>query len=178
MTTLVSTRIRELTFAKKVALTLLATFLISMSAPLKIPLFFSPVPITLQAHVILMLAVIVGPRMTSMAVGLTLIQAAMGLPVMSGTTGVFGPTAGYIAGYLVAAYVTGKTAPRFGSLRAMALGNGIIYTLGVSVLSLWIGWKGALIGGLLPFIPGDLLKLALGYCALRRWQPRQHFPSL
>lgn len=162
-------------WVRKVSVVVGAMLLIAFSAPLKIPLFFTPVPMAVQVHVILALSIIIGPRMTGVAVLGVLAQAAMGLPVLSGTTGLFGPTAGYLVGYLIAAFITGSLAKRKGNLTGLIAGNGVIYALGFAVLSLFVGWKGALLGGVLPFIPGDALKLALTSFGLRRLHRDSHF---
>ena len=87
-----------------------------------------------------------------------------------------GPTAGYLFGYLVAAYVTGalfekkhdSSRPR--ALLLLLLGNANFFLFGVPWLAYLIGWQKAILVGFLPFLPGDLLKcvLAARLCPLRK----------
>lgn len=150
---------------------LVASLLIGLTGQLAIPFPFTPVPFALQAHVILFLAVSLGSQRAMAAVALFLLQGAMGLPVFAqggfGLLWLFGPTGGYLFGYLAAAFVTGWISERLQQktslslFSAMAAGNLIIFFFGVVWLSQFLGWKGACMYGVLPFIIGDFLKLSL-----------------
>ncbi|MSQ10702.1 MAG: biotin transporter BioY, partial [Dehalococcoidia bacterium] len=110
-------------------------------------------------------------------------EGLAGLPVFAGgnsawslsATGVpyiVGPTAGYLAGFLPAAFVTGwmaergwdRSVPRW--VGAMVAGNLIIYAFGLSVLGVYLGLGPAFERGVQPFIPGDIIKIALAALAL------------
>ena len=144
--------------------------LIGLCAQIKIQPF-GPVPITGQTFAVLMIGALLGARRGSMAVLAYLAQGVAGLPVfavVSGPLALLGPTGGYLVGFVPAAYVTGFLAERgwdrrFGTtVLAMALGNIIIYAFGLAQLSLLTGLsKTVLTAGLLPFIPGDILKMVL-----------------
>jgi biotin transport system substrate-specific component len=110
---------------------------------------------------------------------LYLLEGAVGLPVFAGGWSegggfhlLYGPTGGYLAGFVVAAAVCGRLAEHGWDRRietavlAMIYGNLIIYALGLSWLTVQIGLDSAIKYGLLPFLIGDALKVALGTCAL------------
>ena len=145
--------------------------LIALFANVSIPLPFTPVPIATQAHVCLLLGALLGSKRGALAVAAFLFQGAIGLPVFAlgkaGFLHILGPTGGYLLGYVAATYVTGylvekahEKTPRKAVL-AMAVGNLILYVMGVPQLALYLGLKSALILGTLPFILGDVLKLIL-----------------
>jgi biotin transporter BioY len=77
-----------------------------------------------------------------------------------------GPTGGYLAGFVLAAFVTGFLAERGWDRRvgttllAMLLGNVVIYVPGLAWLAAFVGADRTLAMGLYPFIIGDLLKIA------------------
>ena len=86
----------------------------AVGAFIAIPLPFSPVPIVLQNFFILLIALVLGPRMGTASVALYLLLGALGLPVFAGGRGGFahfyGPTGGYLAGFLLSAWITGALA--------------------------------------------------------------------
>ncbi len=145
----------------------------AVAAHIRIPLPFSPVPITLQTGVVLVAGATLGiaaggaSQMLYMAVGL------LGTPVFAASAGLTGPTAGYLIGFVPAAMLVGWAArggwrlPRLagGMLAATAL----IYACGVVglVFTTGIGWSAAVATGVLPFLPGDLLKLAAALAVSR-----------
>jgi len=153
------------------------SFLIALFARVSIPLPFSPVPIALQGHVCLLLGVLLGSRLSALAVLTYLLQGAIGLPVFAlgkaGMAVLLGPTGGYLIGYLLGAWVTGYLVERSGSksLRqatlAMAIGNLAIYLCGLSQLSLFVGSERVFLLGMFPFLIGDCFKLGVAYQALK-----------
>jgi biotin transport system substrate-specific component len=170
-----SNRLRDMTVV------LVAALLLPLFANLSFRFPFTPVPITLQVHVALLLGALLGSKRGALAVLLYLVQGACGFPVFalgkSGLLHLLSPTGGYLLGYVAGAYVTGylveqsadKTARR--AVLAMAAGNGVVYALGVMQLSLYLGFKSALMLGVLPFIVGDVVKLVLARQALRFCRP-------
>lgn len=165
------------TSARNVTLAVVGTVLLWLSAKIQVPLY--PVPITMQTLVVLVLGVAYGWRLGAATIGLYLLEGAVGLPVFAGGWSegggfqhLYGPTAGYLFGFVVAAGVCGRLAERgwdrslLGSAGAMLIGNLIIYALGLAWLAGQIGPSSAIRYGLLPFLVGDALKIALGTCAL------------
>lgn len=166
-----SIEIKKDSYYRDGAIVLLSSILIGLCSLIAIPVAFSPVPIAFQNTLILFLALNLGSRRAAAAVFLFLFQGAMGLPVFAlGKAGwlvFFGPTGGYLIGYLIAAYVTGligekiqrKTLPS--AFLAMSAGSAIIYFCGYAYLSSIIGAAQAFTLGVVPFLIGDLFKLVL-----------------
>lgn len=158
----------ERTIITDLAQSFLASVLIAIAAPLSLKLPFTPVPITLQLQMVLFLAALMGSRRGPMMVLFFLMQGAMGFPVFaagaSGIANLVGPRGGYLMGYLVASFVVGKLQEECrerSDLKLfihMSIGNLIVYLLGFSWLSQFLGLKGALMLGVLPFVMGDIIK--------------------
>ncbi len=156
---------------REVALILGGSLLIALSAQLQINLPFSPVPITGQTFAVLLLGALYGSRRGPATVVTYLALGAIGLPVFAGgafgVARLVGPTAGYLVGFIVAAFVVGLLSERgwdrkpWSTAASMIIGNGIIYLAGVLWLSRFVGWQAVLSTGFLPFLAGDALKIAL-----------------
>jgi biotin transport system substrate-specific component len=162
-----------------------ANILLASCAHIAIPLPWTPVPMTGQTFGILLVAVLLGSRRGTIAVVLYLLEGMAGLPVFApiglpGPARFFGPTAGYLLAYPPAAFVTGwlteRTAGiwflRFAGLRltgALAAGDGIIFLGGCLWLAIGVGlgWSHALYAGVLPFLPGEIMKMALIVATVR-----------
>lgn len=162
---------RDRTWLYNLLLILGGSLLIAGSAQIAIPLPFSPVPITGQTFAVLLMGATLGSKRGALCVLTYLTEGVAGLPVFSGAGAgiatLAGPTGGYLVGYLAAAYLTGWLAERGWDRRlrsnflAMLLGNVVIYVFGLAWLGVLVGYDKVLALGLLPFIPGDLLKLAI-----------------
>jgi len=141
----------------------------------KIQVPFYPVPVTMGTFGVLAIGMVFGWRLGAATVLLYLAEGALGLPVFANTPErgiglayMVGPTGGYLVGYVLAAAACGGLAQRgwdrnvFTSVAALLIGNALIYLPGLFWLGVLLGWdKPILEWGLIPFIPGDLLKLAL-----------------
>jgi biotin transport system substrate-specific component len=153
------------------------SFLIAIFAQVALALPFSPIPINLQGHICLLLGVLLGKRIGTLAVLLYVLQGAAGLPVFAfghaGLPILLGPRGGYLIGYILATWVTGHLVERSGSknlrqaMLAMVVGNLLIYLCGLSQLSLFVGIKRVFFLGMLPFLLGDTLKLCLAHRVLK-----------
>jgi biotin transport system substrate-specific component len=175
---------RQSSWMKDLSLIAIGSILLALCAPLSIKLPFTPVPIALAPQLCLALGAILGRNRGSLAVLGFLLQGAMGLPVFAlGTSGLLhfvGPTGGYLFGYVAAAYVTGYLIEKRGersnskTFLALAAGNAIIYLFGIAHLSLFIGFKSAVLLGMLPFLLGDALKLLLTYKGIKRLVQRSN----
>ncbi len=168
-------------FMRDFALVLIASFLICLFGHISIPLWFTPVPIATQNSAVLLIAAMLGSRRGTAAVLAFLAQGAMGLPVFSNGVGgfhhFFGPTGGYLIGYAVAAFVVGliaeKSQKSIGNvILALSVGNLIIYLLGACYLAFFVGYEKALLLGVVPFIPGDVLKVIVSLKILH-WMRRK-----
>ncbi len=145
--------------------------LIALAARVALPLPFTPVPVTGQTFAVLLVGALLGSRRGALSVGLYLAEGALGLPVFaggaSGTARLLGPTGGYLLGFVLAAGLVGHLCERGWDRRvsttalAMLVGNVAIYLLGLPWLACFVGPEKALPLGLWPFIPGDLMKIAL-----------------
>ncbi|MBK8157358.1 MAG: biotin transporter BioY [Rhodospirillaceae bacterium] len=157
---------------QKAALVLAGTALLALSAHIKVP--FWPVPMTMQTFVVLMIGAAFGARLAGVTVLAYLIEGALGLPVFATGAGfhyMAGPTGGYLAGFLAAALIVGWFADRghgrslATSMVAFLVGEAVILALGTGWLAYHIGLDKAIAGGLLPFLFGEGVKVALA-CAL------------
>jgi len=141
------------------------TILLILASRIYMPLPFSPVPITAQTFAVLFLGVYLGKKKGSAAVLSYITGGAMGLPFFAGGAFLSGPTAGYLIGFPIAAYLSGLFSEKGkfdGYLRRilyLCLASTPIYALGLVWLSLFVGAKNSIYLGLFPFIPGDLLKI-------------------
>ncbi|TET55504.1 MAG: biotin transporter BioY [Anaerolineales bacterium] len=161
-----------------VTLIIVASAFVALSAQVAIPLPFSPVPVTLQTLAVLVTGALLGSRRGALCLAVYVLEGAVGLPVFAGWMGgvghLLGPTGGYLLGFIAAAYVTGLLAERGWDRRvgtcllAMLVGNIVIYAFGLPWLGTFVGLERALPLGLIPFIAGDVAKLALGALSLPR----------
>lgn len=163
--------VRRYALLYDVALIVGGSLFIALSAQVAIPLPFSPVPVTGQTLAVPLIGALLGSRRGGLSLLAYLAEGALGLPVFAGGTAglarLMGPTGGYLVGFVPAAFLTGLLAERGWdrqvrtTLLAMFLGNVAIYALGLLWLARFVGGERVLASGLLPFIPGDLLKLIL-----------------
>ena len=162
---------RTLGLAYDLLLIAAGSVLVALAAQVAVPLPFTPVPWTLQPLAVLLVGALLGARRGAAALVAYLAEGASGLPVFAGgalgVAPLMGPTAGYLFGFVPAAFVTGFLAARgwdrrlFSTWAAMALGSATLFAFGVVWLSRFLGWEGAVAAGLTPFVVGDLLKQML-----------------
>ena len=144
---------------------------IGLCAQVAVVVPFSPVPVTGQTFAVLMAGALLGRRRGALCVLAYIIEGAAGLGVFAmGRAGVgvlFGPTGGYLVGFVAGAYIVGLLAERGWDRRvgttvlAMVLGNLALYAFGLLWLGCLIGVSGVLAVGLYPFLIGDALKIVL-----------------
>jgi biotin transport system substrate-specific component len=156
---------RFLEIVKVVAIAFCASIVIAASKPLTFYLPYTVVPVSIQPHVALLVAFLLGRTKGSLAVAFFLMQGLMGLPVIaSGIVGIaafYGPTAGYLLGYFIAALIMGslKTETFLKTFNVLLIGNLTIYLFGAIWLSGFIGIYKAVTLGVLPFLFADYIKL-------------------
>ena len=158
---------------RQLILVSLFTALIAVLAQVAVPLPFSPVPVTGQLMAVLLAGTLLGGKGAFLAVLAYLLLGAAGAPVFSaGRGGLFillGPTGGYLWGFLPAAYLSGRLQEGSSSpgpvrmLAAMTLGLSFVYLMGMLQLALVMGYSAgqAFLAGVAPFIPADIMKIAL-----------------
>ena len=158
--------------ARAVILVALGTALLALSAKINLPLPY--VPMTLQTLVVLMIGAAYGWRLGTATVMAYLAEGAIGLPVFAGPVGglapLLGPTAGYLAGFVAAAFITGwlsergwdRSVPRL--FVAMGLGHIVILAAGFAWLAfgMKLGVEKAWLVGIAPFVAASVIKNALG----------------
>jgi biotin transport system substrate-specific component len=148
----------------RVGVVLLGSWLLAASSWAQVPMV--PVPMTLQTYALFVIAGLAGARLALEIVIVWLAQAAIGLPVLaggaSGIEALTGPTAGYLAGMLLAAPMAGRIAQRdrrwFALLGAFISGHMVVLVLGWAWLATKIGADQAFIEGSAPFFLGALVK--------------------
>jgi biotin transport system substrate-specific component len=167
------------TFLTSLLLVLAGSITIAVAAQISIPWW--PVPFTGQTFAVLLVGTVLGSRLGALAVLAYIAEGLVGLPVYAGGNSAWvpnrmgepyitGPTAGFLVGFVIAAFVVGLLAERRGMdrdvLSAAALllvGNLVLYVPGLAWLQLWFTSHGLDMSvwqqGLLPFIPGDVIKL-------------------
>jgi biotin transport system substrate-specific component len=157
---------------RAIILIALGTALLTLSAKVNLPLPY--VPMTLQTMVVLMIGAAYGWRLGSATVITYLAEGAIGFPVFAGPAGgiapLVGPTGGYLAGFVLAAFATGwlsergwdRSVPRL--FVAMAVGHIVILAAGYGWLAVGmkLGFEKAWLVGIAPFIAASLIKNALG----------------
>lgn len=145
------------------------TGLIAVGSWISIP--FIPVPFTIQTLFVLLSGAVMR-RYAVLPTGLYLLMGLLGAPVFHGGSGgigiLLGPTGGYLLGFVPGAVVTGaffERKERFARIPGIIAGDGIIFLMGVLWLafSTGIALPAAVMIGVLPFIPGDIVK---GYAVL------------
>jgi len=168
---------------EKLRWTVLASLMAALTAAgayIAVPI--GPVPITLATLFVLLSGLLLGSRWGLISMALYLFIGAMGIPVFSGGRGglahFFGPTGGYLLGYVLSAWVTGlvseqsRQSPAL-QILAVLLGSIAIYSIGVPWLKMTtnLSWTRALIVGMLPFLIGDTVKAAAAFLLARSTRP-------
>jgi biotin transport system substrate-specific component len=160
--------------------TALLAALIAAGALVAIPI--GPVPIVLQNLFVFLAGLLLGARWGLTCIAVYLLAGALGLPVFAGGSGglwrLVGPTGGYLLGYLPAVaaigWIAGRQKPRpAADALAVAVGGALVYACGLPWLMqvTGMGLEKALAAGMLPFLPGDLLKGAAAVIAARKIRP-------
>jgi biotin transport system substrate-specific component len=173
--------------AGKAVLAVAATAFVALCAHVSLPIYFTPVPLTLQTFAVILIGLALGPAIGFSAMVLYLAEGAIGLPVFSpqgpgGIAQLLGPTAGFLFSYPLAAATAGfvvRTVRLGRSQFPAAILAGITAT--VLIFLMGAGWMAHLLHlspaaawhmGVSPFLPGEILKItaAAGATAtLRRW---------
>lgn len=148
----------------------LMTAVLCVLGPWAFTLPFSPVPISLGTLGVYFVVIVLGRTTGTLSVLLYLLLGLVGVPVFTGFMGgpakVFGPTGGYLIGYIFMAFICGYFTEKFAGkyilcCLGMCLGTLVCYFFG----SIWmanqlnLSFIEACIMGALPYLPGDLLKI-------------------
>ncbi len=143
---------------------------VGVAAQIAIPLPFTPVPLTLQTFAVLLVGAALGSLRGVLSMVIYLLVGMVGVPWFAeGSSGFSSASFGYILGFIFAAFIVGRLAERGASTTAirsaglMVIGNLAIYAVGVTWLkfAISVDWVTALTLGVVPFLIGDALKIAL-----------------
>lgn len=156
--------------------------LLGVCAQIRIPLFFSPIPLSMQTLAVLLMGAFLGSRKGATSVALYMLWGILGAPVFAGGAAslahLAGPSGGYIAGFAVQAYLAGWLFERRNSMSAQTLLAGLMAAcavqLGIGTLWLaqFVGWDHVFSMGFAPFIPGDILKSMIAAAAITHYERR------
>jgi len=183
------------TWLRTTGIVLAGSAFVAVCAHVSIPLYFTPVPLSLAPFAVLLLGLLLSPRLAAATLGAYLAEGALGLPVFApsplasgGLAHLFGPTGGYLLAYPLAAalisflwrWAERRTGRGFSAaLISAGAGNLVLLACG----ALWLAVlthasaQSVLTLAVLPFLPGDALKiaaaaaLAVGFQRLRRHTP-------
>ena len=168
---------RAASWIRDIGLILTGSLLLAVLAQVRIPLPFTPIPLTGQTFGVLLIGSALGAKRGLVSVILYILVGALGMPFFAGGASgwqvLVGATSGYLVGFVFAAYIIGLLAER-GLDRAFRtsfvpflIGTLIIYFFGVAWLAILLGsFTKAILAGLLPFLLGDVIKLILAAMAL------------
>jgi biotin transport system substrate-specific component len=154
--------------------------LTAVGAYIHVPI--GPVPIVLSTLFVILSGLLLGSRWGLASMALYLLVGAIGIPVFAGGKGgfahFFGPTGGYLIGYLVSAWITGLISEKANRLLirdviAVVIGSLTLYGCGVPWLKIvtQMSWSKALLVGMIPFLIGDAIKASVGVILARSVRP-------
>lgn len=160
--------------AVKAAFVIGGTAVLAASSWIQVPMV--PVPMTLQTLAVPLIGALLGARLGTLTVLAWLAESVLGLPVLAeggGVVHLFGPTAGYLASFVVTAALVGwlsergmlRSGPRV--LAAMLLANALILVMGAAWLAHLNGVPAAVAHGITPFLLGGLVKAGLATAVMR-----------
>lgn len=160
----------------QLTLTAVMAAVICVLGPISIAIPVSPVPISLGSMTVYLAVTVLGMKLGTLSCLIYLLLGLVGLPVFAGGSAgaakLFGPTGGYLIGYLFLALIAGAFVGRFAENKwkniafaalGMILGTIVLYALGTAWLAYSAGmdFQAALWAGVIPFIPGDLVKMVI-----------------
>ena len=183
----------ELSLVKKIALMVGMAAVVGLAAQVRVPLPWTPIPITGQTFAVLLAGIVLGRWWGGASLAFYAGAGAMGMPWFTGWSGgmgyLAGPTGGYIIGFILAALFVGHLTDKYVKARRflpmlglMLTANfALIYIPGLLQLYLWLNLVSgntvsvyAVLGmGLLPFIAGDIIKAVAAGGAAWGLMPKQ-----
>lgn len=163
-----TTEKRKIT-TQQMALVAIMTALTCILAPFSLPI--GPVPISLTNLVIYFSLYLLGWKLGTLSYVIYLLIGLVGVPVFSGFTAgpakLFGPTGGYLIGFIPMAIIAGividKFSQRWIQILGMIVGTAICYAFGTAWFCIQAGYtvSAALAVCVIPFIPADLIKMVI-----------------
>jgi len=179
---------RPLAWLRITGIVLLASAFVALCAQVAVPLYFTPVPLTLQPFAVLLIGLLLSPRLAGASLFAYLAEGALGLPVFApgpgsapGLAQLFGPTAGYLLSYPFAAMLISVLYQRsrrgfLPALVSAAAGNLLILCIGAVWLGMLTHASAAyvLMQSVVPFLPGDALKIIAAATLAAGWLRWRH----
>ena len=168
--------LRRQSSATRIVVLLLGILALTASSWLNVPMI--PVPMTLQTLAVMLVGALYGWRLGVLTILVWLALGALGLPVLAGGTGgiarFLGPTGGYLLAFPFAGALTGWLAERGWNgermalaFAAMLIAHALCLLLGGAWLATTLGMQKAVAVGVVPFVPGAVVKSALGAVLLK-----------
>jgi biotin transport system substrate-specific component len=159
---------------------------LALMAQCCIPLWFTPVPVTLQTLGVMLLGALLGSRKGALAVTLYVVEGAMGLPFFAGGTAgltvLFGPTGGYLFSFIFSAFIAGSLLEKGWknsyplTLAAFALSSLLILVGGALWLSFFVGMPASFALGVYPFLIGCSIKVLIATAMIPSgWKALHYF---
>jgi biotin transport system substrate-specific component len=185
----------SLSLVAKIGLALAFAVATGLAAQIRIPLPFSPIPVTGQTFAVLAAGVLLGRKWGSFSLAAYVALGAAGIPWFNGggagMSFIAGPTGGYLIGFILAAFIIGYIVDRFPAARGfmpmlgimLAVNFIVIYGLGLAWLGVYLSAiKGAAVSlpvllglGAVPFIAGDIIKAVLAALMAKTVTPKEEF---
>jgi biotin transport system substrate-specific component len=185
----------ELSVVYKVALAILVAALTGLAAQMKLPIPWSPVPVTGQTFAVLLAGVLLGKYWGGISQLVYVVLGAAGIPWFNGFQGgiisIAGPTGGYLFGFIIAAAFIGwisdeycKSRDFFAMIGIMVFANFVlIYIPGLINLGVWSYMiKGSMPSissllwiGCIPFVLGDIVKIIAAASIVKLITPKESF---
>ncbi len=177
---------KQKNYIKRMMFAALFAALTAAVSPIKIPLGFTPVPITLQTLMVLLAGALLGANLGALSQFLYVLVGTLGMPVFAGGGAGFGalvgPSGGYLFGFIAAAYVVGKLVEKTKKkaylpiIIAMVIGSLVIYVFGVvgGLIVTGLPLAQILVGWVLPFIIGDVIKLAVAASIAHKFDMKRY----
>jgi biotin transport system substrate-specific component len=164
-----------------------ASLFLALCAQIRIPLYFSPVPLSGQTFAVMFIGATMGSRKGLLSVLAYLLEGSLGLPVFAGgwtslgLMSLLGTNGGYFLGFIFQAFLVGSFIERQTSFQAvktisvLLLSCALQLGLGVVWLSAFVGFEASLVMGLYPFLFGELVK-SMGIAAFlkRQYEKNSH----
>jgi len=188
---------RELSWVKKLSLSLGMACFVGLLAQARIPLPWTPIPITGQTFGVFLAAVLLGQWWSGISMVMYAGLGVAGVPWFNGGTGglsaIAGPTGGYLIGFILAALFLGHVVDKYAKTRSfpnflilMSVADFVfVFGPGLVQLHLWstmagksaIGFPDLLAMGLIPFIPGEIIKLVAAASAAWALSSKKDTPA-
>lgn len=176
---LLARQLANASWMTKAVAILIGSLVLAASAQIQVPMY--PVPMTMQTYAVLIIGALGGRVIGVGAIAAYLLEGAMGLPVFAGgasTAAFFGPTAGFLIGFLISGALAAFAAERgllrgwVSAIAALTVAHLAVFIPGVLWLSTFVGFEKAIAVGFVPFIAGTVLKTGLAVLTVRKADAR------